>query len=105
MSDVLSKIKAFNKNANKEVYIEELDVTIYFTIPTTGEMQKINKWAEEVKGDLSTYLIVEKARDKEGKKVFNIDNIKDIEQLPFNISNKICEAILGNISNQDLKKS
>ena len=75
MSDVLSRITAhFDSLGVREIHVPEWDVTFYVTPVTVAERQRIYGAGKVGDNDfeLLVRILIEKARDKDGKKVFTI---------------------------------
>ena len=97
---IIEKIKAHNskiQNEAVEVLIEEWDTTIYLTPVTVAEQHKITRLSPNGK-DLEVNIILEKAKDKEGNKLFNLDDKDELRKVPLALMNKILSPILSDIN-------
>ncbi len=97
---IIEKIKAHNskiQNEAVEVLIDEWDTTIYLTPVTVAEQHKITRLSPNGK-DLEVNIILEKAKDKEGNKLFSLDDKDELRKVPLALMNKILSPILSDIN-------
>ena len=106
----IERIKKYNnktQNNSIEVNIEELDnEKIYLTPITVAEQHKITRLSPNGK-DLEINILIEKARDKDGKKLLTLDDKEELRKLPLSLMNKILSPILADINktNEELEKN
>lgn len=75
MSEILSRITAhFDALGTREIAVPEWDAVFYVTPVTVAERQRIYGGSRSGDNDfeLLVRILIEKARDKDGKKVFTI---------------------------------
>ena len=108
MTDIIKRLQEYNSKHEKKLYVEELDLTFFYTPITYGEIVKarelstvgVDKNNNPIIDDtnLSIYLIIEKCKDQEGKKIFSLSCYNELKKLPLLVSSKIATAIEGNIA-------
>lgn len=108
---VNQKLKNYIDKIGQTVVIEELDnLTIHYTPLSYGEAMKIQALSKDGQGNLDEKkaqinVVIQKCKDKEGNKIFSLDDIEYLEKLPVSIFNKIALSVTGDIVAHDVKKN
>lgn len=98
---IIEKIQKYNNQTQTdaiEITIEEWDgEKLYLTPVTVAEQHKITRLSPNGK-DLEINILIEKAKDMDGNKLFTQDNKEDLRKLPLALMNKILSPILKDIN-------
>lgn len=98
---LIETIKQYNNQTQSnsiQITIEEWNnTTIYLTPVTVAEQHKITRLSPNGK-DLEINILIEKAKDKEGNKLFTLDDKDELRKVPLALMNKILSPVLSDIN-------
>ena len=98
--NLIEKVKAHNteiKNQVIEIEVSEWETTLYLSPVTVAEQHKITRLSPNGK-DLEINILIEKAKDKEGNKIFKLDDKQELRKVPLSLMNRILSPVLTDIN-------
>lgn len=106
---ILDKIKDRINSGTVAIEVKEWGETIYVTPLSCGDMGKLQKRHPNFLGNMTAEgmvdLIVLKAMDKEGEKVFTIEDKPILLRESLNVVASISAAIIGSQIEEDHEKN
>lgn len=88
----------------RSIYIAELDETIYFSKINIIEWEKIVKLSKKSLASASIYMIIEKAEDANGNKVFSAADRPLLEKIEWKIILQITNGMAKEIFPAEAKR-
>ena len=94
--ELLDKIKThFNSQDRMHFYVPEWDQDIYMTPLSIREQEKISSRGKDSPMQLAVYGLILKAEDKDGEKLFGLDDkVTLLNNVSFKTVEKIISALL-----------
>jgi hypothetical protein len=91
----------------KSVEIKEpgLEGTIHFTPLTVLEMEKVRTASQGNNAAFNVWLLIEKAEDEEGKKLFSAEDKPFLEKMPWSVITDVVAVIMKIPGMEELKKN
>lgn len=100
-------LEYLQKDHRRSVQITEpgLEETIYFTPLTVLEMEKVRTVSQGANAAFNVWLLIEKAEDEAGKKLFAAEDKPFLEKMPWSVITDITAEILKIPAIEELKKT
>lgn len=95
-TELMDKIKThFNSQDRMHFYVPEWDQDIYMTPLSIREQEKISSRGKDSPMQLAVYGLILKAEDKDGEKLFGLDDkVTLLNNVSFKTVEKIISALL-----------
>tara|TARA_R100000231_G_scaffold43611_2_gene37796 strand:- start:1975 stop:2295 length:321 start_codon:yes stop_codon:yes gene_type:complete len=96
----------FDLQEIKSFYVEEWDLKIFWKPLTLGETAKLFKVSREDSLTMMAMVLIYKALDEEGNKIFSIDDKPDLlNNVDRNVLVNVAQLITGEETLEDTKKN